>query len=312
MKLGVSIFPTDKTIDPGSLAKAAEDLGFESLWFPEHSHIPTSRETPWGGRAGAPPLPEMYWRTHDQFVALMAAAASTSTLKVASGITLVAQRDPIWLAKQVATVDALSGGRLIFGIGYGWNKEELAHHGVEYTERRALLREKILMMKELWTQEEAAYAGDLIQLQPSWSWPKPTQQPHPPIIMGGAAGPKTFAHIMEFCDGWMPIYAHTSSSASLAGCGRLRSWRGGIRRRSNSVCSTLPAMSKSWRSWLPLVCPVRSSTSPQSKRPLSSTSSSSIPGSSARCRRAFAHPESGKRQNGCPSGSSMTLTSSCG
>ncbi len=206
MKFGVSIFPTDKTIDPGALAKAAEDHGFESLWFPEHSHIPTSRTTPWGGNPDAPPLPEMYWRTHDQYVALMAAAAATSKLKVASGITLVAQRDPIWLAKQVATVDVLSGGRLIFGVGYGWNKEELAHHGVSYTERRALLREKVLMMKALWTQEEASFDGDLIQLQPSWSWPKPIQQPHPPIIMGGAAGPKTFAHIMEFCDGWMPIY----------------------------------------------------------------------------------------------------------
>ena len=206
MKLGVSIFPTDTTIRPDLLARAAEEKGFESLWFPEHSHIPTSRKTPWGGNPAAPPLPDMYWRTNDQFVSLMAAAAATTTLKVASGITLVAQRDPIWLAKQVATVDSLSGGRLLFGVGYGWNKEELAHHGVEYTERRALLREKVLMMKELWTKEEASYSGEMIQLQPSWSWPKPTQKPYPPIIMGGAAGPKTFAHIMEFCDGWMPIY----------------------------------------------------------------------------------------------------------
>jgi probable F420-dependent oxidoreductase len=206
MKLGVSIFPTDKTIDPASLAAAVEERGFESLWFPEHSHIPTSRTTPWGGRAGAPPLPEMYWRTYDQFVALMAAAAATTNLKVASGITLVAQRDPIWLAKQVASVDVLSGGRLLFGVGYGWNKEELAHHGVKYTERRALLREKVLLMRQLWTEDEASYAGELLHLEPSWSWPKPHQQPHPPIIMGGGAGPKTFAHIIEFCEGWMPIY----------------------------------------------------------------------------------------------------------
>lgn len=217
MKLGVSIFPTDKTIEPGALAKAAEDRGFESLWFPEHSHIPTCRETPWGGRADAPPLPDIYWRTHDQFVALMAAAAATSTLKVASGITLVAQRDPIWLAKQVATVDTLSGGRLIFGIGYGWNKEEMASHGVQYLERRALLREKVLMMKALWTQDEASYSGEMIELQPSWSWPKPVQQPHPPIVMGGAAGPKTFAHIMEFCDGWMPIYGAYEFVSALGG-----------------------------------------------------------------------------------------------
>jgi probable F420-dependent oxidoreductase len=206
MKLGLSIFPTDTTINPASLAKAAEERGFESLWFPEHSHIPTSRKTSWGGAAAAPPLPEMYWRTHDQFVSLMAAAAATTTLKVGSGITLVAQRDPIWLAKQVASVDVLSEGRLLFGIGYGWNKEEMAQHGVAYTERRALLREKILMMKALWTQDEASYEGDKLSLEPSWSWPKPLQKPHPPIIMGGAAGPKTFAHIVEFCDGWMPIY----------------------------------------------------------------------------------------------------------
>ncbi len=206
MKLGVSIFPTDRTIDPASLARAAEERGFESLWFPEHSHIPASRKTPWGGAAGAPPLPEMYWRTHDQFVALMAAAAATTSLKVGSGITLVPQRDPIWLAKQVASVDTLSGGRLLFGIGYGWNKEELAHHGVRYTERRALLREKVLMMKELWTKDEASFTGEMIHLEASWAWPKPIQKPHPPIIMGGGAGPKTFAHIAEFCDGWMPLY----------------------------------------------------------------------------------------------------------
>ena len=206
MKFGVSIFPTDKTVSPGKLAQAVEESGFESLWFPEHSHIPASRITPWGGRKEAPPLPEMYWRTHDQFVALTAAAAATTTLRVASGITLVAQRDPIWLAKQVASVDQLSGGRLLFGIGYGWNKEEMAQHGVDYTERRALLREKILMMQALWTEEEAAFNGELVSLEPSWAWPKPRQQPHPPIIMGGAAGPKTFADIMEFCDGWMPIY----------------------------------------------------------------------------------------------------------
>ncbi|MEA2000664.1 MAG: LLM class F420-dependent oxidoreductase [Actinomycetota bacterium] len=206
MKLGVYIFPTDKTIRPDELGRAVEERGFESLWFPEHSHIPTSRATPWGGQADAPPLPEMYWRTYDQFVALMAAAAATTKLKVGSGITLVAQRDPIWLAKQVASVDTLSNGRMLFGIGYGWNKEELAHHGVNYTERRALLREKVLMMKELWTKDEASYQGEMLTLESSWAWPKPVQKPHPPIIMGGAAGPKTFAHIAEFCDGWMPLY----------------------------------------------------------------------------------------------------------
>ncbi len=232
MKLGVYIFPTDTTIDPATLAREVESRGFESLWFPEHSHIPTSRETPWGGAADAPPLPEMYWRTHDQFVALMAAAAATTKLNVGSGITLVAQRDPIWLAKQVASVDALSGGRLLFGVGYGWNKEEMRQHGVTYTERRALLREKVLMMKALWTQEEASFSGDMIKLESSWAWPKPTQQPHPPVVMGGAAGPKTMAHIVEFCDGWMPIYGRHPIDEKIA---ELRTLSEGAGRDPDSI-----------------------------------------------------------------------------
>jgi probable F420-dependent oxidoreductase len=202
---GVMIFPTDKAINPIQLATEAEARGFESLWFPEHSHIPTSRETPWGLRKDAPPLPEEYWRTHDQFVALGAAAAVTKTIKLGTGITLVAQRDPIWLAKEVATVDALSNGRFLFGIGYGWNREELEHHGVKFSERRAVLRERILAMKEIWTNDEASFDGDHVSFSSSWQWPKPTQQPHPPVILGGAAGPKTMRDIVEFCDGFMPI-----------------------------------------------------------------------------------------------------------
>lgn len=205
MDLGLTIFPTDQTIDPLELAKAAEDLGFESLWFPEHSHIPTDRTTPWGGRKGAPDLPEFYWRTLDQFVTLGAVAAVTSRIKIGSGITLVAQRDPIWTAKEVATVDRISNGRMLFGIGYGWNVEEMEDHGYAYNTRRARLRENILAMKQLWTEDEAAYGGDHVSLSRSWAWPKPTQSPHPPIILGGGAGPKTAAHIAEFCDGWMPI-----------------------------------------------------------------------------------------------------------
>ena len=205
MHLGVSIFPTDTTIQPVELARAVEDLGFESLWFPEHSHIPVSRRSPWGGVKGAPPLPEHYWRTHDQFVALAACAAVTSTLRLGTGITLVAQRDPIWLAKQVASLDVISGGRVLFGIGYGWNKEEMAHHGTRYTERRAKLRQHVLAMKELWTNDEASFEGEHVSFEPSWAWPKPVQQPHPPVILGGGAGPKTIADIVEFCDGWMPI-----------------------------------------------------------------------------------------------------------
>ena len=204
MKYGVFIFPTDQSIRPDVLAKEAEDRGFESFWVPEHSHIPTSRVTPWGGQKDAPPLPEQYWRTHDQFLALAFAAAATSKIRLGTGITLLAQRDPIWTAKEVATLDTLSGGRLEFGIGYGWNKEEMAQHGTDYLDRRALLREKILMMKSLWTEEEASYDGELLSLDSSWAWPKPAQRPHPPIIMGAAAGPKTLADIVEFCDGWLP------------------------------------------------------------------------------------------------------------
>ena len=205
MDFGVMIFPTENTPSPTELGRKVEDLGFESLWFPEHSHIPTSRETPWGGVKGAAPLPDWYWKTLDAFVALGAVAAVTSKLRLGTGITLVAQRDPIWLAKEVASLDVISGGRVLFGIGYGWNKEEMASHGVAYTERRALLREKVLMMKSLWMDEESKFEGDLLTLQPSWAFPKPVQQPHPPIIMGGAAAPKTIADMVEFCDGWMPL-----------------------------------------------------------------------------------------------------------
>lgn len=209
MDFGVYIFPTDTTMQPIDLARNAEARGFESLWFPEHSHIPTDRTTPWGGRVGAPPLPDHYWRSHDQFVALTAAAAVTTTLKLGTGITLVAQRDPIWLAKQVASLDMISNGRLLFGVGYGWNKEEMAHHGTRYTERRAILRENVLAMRELWTKDEASYAGEHVNFTSSWSWPKPVTQPHPPVILGASGGPKTFAHIIEFCQGWMPIPSRT-------------------------------------------------------------------------------------------------------
>ena len=205
MELGLIIFPTDQTIEPVELGRTAEDMGFESLWFPEHSHIPSSRITPWGGREGAPPLPDFYSRTYDQFVALAAVAATTERIKIGTGICLVAQRDPIWTAKQVASLDRLSNGRLIFGIGYGWNREEMEHHGTPFSTRRARLRESVLAMKQLWAEDEASFSGDQINFDPSWSWPKPTQTPHPPIIMGGGAGPKTAAHIAEFCNGWMPI-----------------------------------------------------------------------------------------------------------
>jgi probable F420-dependent oxidoreductase len=205
MRYGVSIFMTDTAIRPDVLAREVEARGFDSLWFPEHSHIPTSRLTPGGGQKGAPPLPEHYWHTLDQFVSLAYAASATTSLKLGTGVSLVAQRDPIWTAKEVASLDHLSGGRVLFGVGYGWNKEEMAQHGTEYTRRRALMREKILMMKALWTEEEASFDGDLLHLEPSWAWPKPLQKPHPPVILGAAAGPKTIRDIVEYCDGWIPL-----------------------------------------------------------------------------------------------------------
>jgi probable F420-dependent oxidoreductase len=205
MRIGLVIFPTDKGIQPVELGREAEARGFDSLWFPEHSHIPVSRRTPWGGREGAPPLPEEYWRTHDQFLALAAVAATTTTLKVATGITLVAQRDPLWLAKEVATLDVLSGGRFLFGIGYGWNHEEMESHKIDPRTRRKMVREKILAMKELWTNEEAEFHGEFVDFERSWAWPKPVQAPHPPIVVGASPTPLHFRHIVEYGDYWMPI-----------------------------------------------------------------------------------------------------------
>ena len=205
MRIGVMMFPTDKGMQPIEVAKEAESRGFDSLWFPEHSHIPVSRRTPWGGNPKAPPLPEEYWRTHDQFLALAAAAAVTSTLKLGTGITLVAQRDPIWLAKEVATLDQLSNGRFLFGIGYGWNHEEMENHGVEVKRRRKIVREKILACKSLWTEEEGSFSGEFVNIEPSWAWPKPVQQPHPPIVVGASPTELHFRHIVEYGDVWMPI-----------------------------------------------------------------------------------------------------------
>ena len=202
MHFAVSMFPTDRAIPPAELAVAVEERGFESLWFPEHSHIPTSRTSPW---PGGPELPDMYRRTLDQYVALTAAATVTSRIGLGSGVTLVAQRDPIWLAKQVASVDHLSGGRMLFGIGYGWNREEMEHHGVDYRSRRDLVREKVLAMKALWTADEASFRGEHVSFAPSWSWPKPVQRPHPPVIIGGGPGPRLYAAVAEYGDGWMPI-----------------------------------------------------------------------------------------------------------
>jgi probable F420-dependent oxidoreductase len=202
MKIGVTMFPTDLAIRPDRLAVALEERGFESLFFPEHTHIPIGRRTPYpmGGE-----LPEEYKRTLDPFVAIASAAARTSALVLGTGVCLVAQRDPIVLAKEVASIDVLSGGRIVLGVGYGWNVDEMEDHGIDARRRRAVLREKVLAMKALWTKDVAGFDGEFVRFEPSWSWPKPTQQPHPPVLIGGAAGPTLFRHIVEWADGWMPI-----------------------------------------------------------------------------------------------------------
>lgn len=205
MRIGLFLFATDRGIQPIEMAREAESRGFDALWVPEHSHIPVSRRTPWGGRVGAPPLPEEYWRTHDPFVALAAAAAVTTNLKLGTGITLVAQRDPIYLAKEVASLDVISNGRFQFGIGYGWNHEEMEAHGTDIAHRRAVVREKVLACKALWTQDEAEFHGQHVNIEPSWSWPKPIQSPHPPIVIGASPKPLHFRHVVEFGDAWMPI-----------------------------------------------------------------------------------------------------------
>lgn len=203
MDVGITMFATDTAIAPDRLAREVEDRGFESLWVPEHTHMPVDHSPHPSGRG----LPEEYKRTHDPFVALMAAAAATTDLKVATGICLVAQHDPILLAKQVATLDLLSGGRVLFGVGYGWNRPEVEDHGVAFDDRRDVLREKVLAMRELWTREQASFDGEHVSFSPTWSWPKPAQDPHPPVLLGAAAGEQAFAHVVEFCDGWMPIGA---------------------------------------------------------------------------------------------------------
>ena len=201
MKYGVAFFPTDYAIEVTELARVCEDLGFESLLFPEHTHIPASRRTPW---PGGPELPLEYSHTLDPFVACAAALSVTKTLNAGTGICLVIERDPITLAKEVASVDHLSGGRFLFGIGGGWNLEEMENHGTKPSLRWKILRERILAMKEIWTKDEAEYHGQYVDFDPLWSWPKPVQKPHPPILIGGD-GPRTLQRVVEYGDEWVPI-----------------------------------------------------------------------------------------------------------
>jgi len=200
VKFGVAIFPTDYAISMAELAPAAEQLGFESLWVAEHSHIPSSRQSPWPGGAE---LPKQYWHTMDPFVALTVAAVASKTIRVATGICLLIQRDPIHTAKSAASVDLISNGRFIFGIGAGWNREEMADHGTDFSTRWKLLREKTEAIKTIWTQDEAEYHGEMVDFGPMRCWPKPVQKPHPPIILGGS-GPKILERVVRYADGWMP------------------------------------------------------------------------------------------------------------
>ena len=203
MKLGLTMFATDQSMPVVDLARGAEERGFASLYIPEHTHIPTSRLTP--PPTGEAELAAEYKRTLDPFVALAAAAAVTSRITLGTGICLVAQHDPIILAKTVATLDRIAGGRFVLGIGFGWNREEMAQHGVDFRRRRELVREKMLAMERLWSDDVASFDGERIRIEPSWSWPKPVQQPRPRVLIGGGAGPKLFRHIAEYADGWIPI-----------------------------------------------------------------------------------------------------------
>ena len=206
MHIGIMMFSTDQTVAPAPLARMIADRGFEAMFLPEHSHIPATRTTPYP-RGGD--LPPEYYRTYDMFVGLAAASVAAPELTLGTGITVVPQHDPIYLAKQTASLDRISGGRFVFGIGYGWNADEIEHHGVPYKKRRSIAREKMLAVRQLWTEELAAFDGEYVSISPSYQWPKPVQPSGPPVVIGGLAGPKLFEHIAEYADGWAPIGPRT-------------------------------------------------------------------------------------------------------
>ena len=218
MRLGISVFATDRSWPVDDLARAAEERGLASLMVPEHTHMPVDHTPhPAGGE-----LPEEYLRTLDPFLALGAAAAATSDLELITGVALVAQRDPIVTAKEVATLDHLSGGRLTFGVGYGWNVPEVEHHGVAFAERRAVTRDRLALMRSVWTEEIASSEGRHAPLAPSRAWPKPVQRPHPKVLLGAALGPRTLDDLVAVCDGWLPLGAR----ATAEGLPRLReAWK---------------------------------------------------------------------------------------
>jgi probable F420-dependent oxidoreductase len=216
MHIGVYMFPTDYAIRVDELAEEAERRGFESLWVPEHTHIPTSRKSPFPGGGE---LPREYSHTLDPFVGLAAAAARTHQIRIATGICLLIQRDTIVTAKEVASLDQLSGGRFLFGIGGGWNREEMEHHGTDYESRFQRLEEQVEALKKIWTEDEAEFHGEHIAFDKIWSWPKPFQKPYPPIILGGHTR-HTRQRVVDHCDGWLPI--GFSTEAVLRGIEDLR------------------------------------------------------------------------------------------
>ena len=201
MEFGALMFFTDYAIPATEFAQALEARGFESVWAPEHSHIPTSRKSPWPGGGE---LPKVYYEAMDPFVSLTAAAVATKTLKIATGVCLVQQRDPIQTAKLVTSIDQVSGGRFIFGVGGGWNAEEMADHGTEFRTRFKLMRERIEAMKEIWTKTKAEYHGEMVDFPEMMAWPKPVRKPHPPILVGGAF-PHAARRAIRYGDGWAPI-----------------------------------------------------------------------------------------------------------
>jgi probable F420-dependent oxidoreductase len=229
MHIGLCIFATEYAIRIDELARAAEERGFESLFVPEHTHIPTSRRSPFAGNAQ---LPEEYKYTLDPFVTLMAAAAATKRLRVGTGICLIIERDSITTAKSVASLDLLSGGRVLFGIGGGWNAEEMEHHGTVFKTRFKRLREQVLAMKEIWTKDVAEFHGELVNFDPIWCWPKPAQKPHPPVLLGGESG-HTLQRVVDFCDGWFP--RGRSEQAILPGLADLKARAGRAGRDMKTI-----------------------------------------------------------------------------
>jgi probable F420-dependent oxidoreductase len=211
MHVGISLFATDLTSDIRDVARAAEDAGFESLFVAEHSHIPTSRATP---HPSGEEMPVPYSHTLDPFVALSMAAAVTEHIKIGTSICLVNEHDPISLAKQVATLDLLSGGRLILGVGAGWNAEEMADHGIDFAKRWDIMRDRVKLMQALWSEDEASYDGEFVSVQPSWQWPKPVQDPVPVLVGGG--GKRPMRHAVEYGTGWMPMPSQQKFGERLA------------------------------------------------------------------------------------------------